>query len=393
MRVLLSIIFICLTQAVLLAQSLQDLQQKKQATVNQIQYTSKLIKKSEQNSKVSLNKLSLLRLQTQLRNKLISNINAEIKALDQSMDEHTFEINALTKDLSSLKAEYAQMIQFAYKNQTAYHKLLFFLSAENFNQGYKRMIYLRNYTEYRQKQARKIIAATNTLHTKKALLEEKKQAKERLLSEARQERHKLEEQRQKEHTYLTLLQQKQENLKRKLVQYKIEQAELEKEIQRVLEEEARKREKAGIKLTPEQQLISDSFAKNKGRLPWPVEQGVISEKFGIHPHPVMKNVQIRNNGIDINTNKGSKARAIFKGTVSKVIGISGGNMAVIIRHGNYISVYSNLQEVHINTGEMIDAKQDIGIIFTDETDNNQTILKFQIWNEHVKLDPEDWIAK
>ena len=145
-------------------------------------------------------------------------------------------------------------------------------------------------------------------------------------------------------------------------------------------------------MTPEQKLISDNFEQNRGRLPWPVERGMIVEKFGVHAHPVLRNIQIENNGIDISTTAGSKARAIFKGEVSRVFAISGGNMAVIVRHGNYLSVYSNLKDVHVKAGDKVETRQELGTIYTDSQGGANTILKFQIWKENQKLNPEQWIA-
>ena len=139
-------------------------------------------------------------------------------------------------------------------------------------------------------------------------------------------------------------------------------------------------------------MIGNNFLQNKKRLPWPVEKGIITEHFGIHQHPVLTNVQIRNNGINIATNAGSKVRSVFEGEVSRVFGITGGNTAVIIRHGEYLTVYSNLSEVIVKKGDKINTKQEIGTVYTDLEDQ-KTILKFQIWKENQKLDPEEWIGR
>jgi len=148
-----------------------------------------------------------------------------------------------------------------------------------------------------------------------------------------------------------------------------------------------------LSLTPEQKLVGDNFVQNKKRLPWPVERGVITEHFGINQHPVLTNVQTNNNGVSITTEAGAKVRAIFNGEVSRVFGITGGNTAVIIRHGKYLSVYSNLREVTVKKGDKISTKQTIGTVYTDADDDNKSILKFQIWLENQKLNPEDWIGR
>jgi murein hydrolase activator len=139
--------------------------------------------------------------------------------------------------------------------------------------------------------------------------------------------------------------------------------------------------------------VGENFAQNRLRLPWPVERGVITEKFGVHRHPVLEKVQVRNNGINIATEPGSKARAVFNGEVSRVFGITGGNSAVILRHGSYLSVYSNLREVTVKTGDKVSARQSIGTVYTDPEDGDKTILKFQIWHENQKLNPEEWLGK
>ena len=217
--------------------------------------------------------------------------------------------------------------------------------------------------------------------------------------------------------YLTTLQKKQKEFEKKLREQQQIEAQLSNEIQKIVEEEVRKaRERArelarakeaanktgkpstkspastGYEMTPEEKLASGQFEQNKRRLPWPVERGVITDHFGIHEHPVLKNIQVKNNGIDISTAQGVRARAVFAGEVSRVFVVTGGNMAVIIRHGKYLTVYSNLVNVQVKSGDKVAIKQTIGTIGTDG-DDEKTVLKFQIWKENVKMDPEDWIAR
>jgi len=192
------------------------------------------------------------------------------------------------------------------------------------------------------------------------------------------------------------LQNEQKSLRQKLKQQQKIEQQLEREIQKIIEEEARKNQEKGgfgFALTPEQKLIGDGFAQNIKRLPWPVERGIITEHFGIHRHPILTNVQIKNNGINIATEIGAKVRSVFNGEVSRVFGISGGNSAVIIRHGKYLSVYSNLREVVVKKGDNVSTKQVIGTVYSDLEEGNKSILKFQIWLESQKLNPEDWIGR
>jgi len=216
------------------------------------------------------------------------------------------------------------------------------------------------------------------------------------MNEKEQERQKLQSEKQQQNSVVQKLQSQQRDLRNKLNQQRQVEQQLEREIQRIIEEEARKAGKtgqSGFALTPEQKLVGANFEQNKRRLPWPVERGVITEQFGVHPHPVLKNVTVRNNGVNIATQPGSKARAVFNGEVSRVFGITGGNMAVIIRHGQYLSVYSNLVDVTVKKGDKVNIRQQIGTVFTDTSDGNKAILKFQIWQESQKLDPEEWLSR
>ena len=148
-----------------------------------------------------------------------------------------------------------------------------------------------------------------------------------------------------------------------------------------------------MSLTPAEKVLSGDFSNNRGKFPWPVQRGVITDHFGDHPHAVLKYVVVRNSGIDITTQANAKARAIFKGEVTKVVAIPGANFAVIIRHGNYLTVYSNLSDVFVKAGQSVEIKDEIGSIFTDQNDDNKTVLKFQLWRESTKLDPEDWLIR
>ena len=202
---------------------------------------------------------------------------------------------------------------------------------------------------------------------------------------------KLNVEKKKQSSYYQELKKKEKDLKKHLEYQQRIDDKLTKEIERIIEEEARKSKTKAP--TPEEKTFSDNFEKNKGNFPWPVATGVITDRFGEHSHAVMKNIIVNNNGIDITTDPGEKARSIFNGTVSRVFAIPGGNMAVIIRHGEYISVYSNLKEVYVKQGDKVETKQNIGLIYSDPSEDNKTILKFQIRKESLKLNPEEWISR
>lgn len=378
------------------AQSLDELRKKKQKTADEIKYTSKLLEEAKKNEKQTLNKYKILNRQIELRSNLITGINSEVGVLSGFIDQNTWLVNSLNSDLDELKKEYARMILFAQKNQTNYSKLLFVLSANSFNQAYKRMVYLRQYTDYRKKQAELIQWIRDLIQVKISGLEKQKTEKESLLNVKKQEADQLNKEKKQQGKYLTDLQQKKKDFEKKLKDQQRIESQLSREIQRIIDEEVKKAKAAGktsYEQTPEQKLASGQFEQNKRRLPWPVERGVITDHFGVHEHAVLKNIQVKNNGIDISTAKGATARSVFAGEVSRVFMVSGGNAAVIIRHGKYLTVYSNLINVLVKSGDKVSIKQALGTIGTDVDDESKTVLKFQIWRENEKLNPEDWISR
>jgi len=417
MRSFLLLLVFLMLAALVNGQSLDELRKKKQKTNEQIKYTTKLLEEAKKNQTKTLNKFKILNKQIELRTNLITGINSEVGVLADFIDQNAWLVSSLNADLEELKSEYARMIVYTQKNQTNYDKLLFVLSSNSFNQAYKRIMYLRQYTEYRKRQAELIQWIRDLIQVKVSRLQLQRAEKETLLESKKREADQLTKEKTQQGQYLTTLQKKQKEFEKKLREQQQIEAQLSNEIQKIVEEEVRKaRERArelarakeaanktgkpstktsestGYEMTPEEKLASGQFEQNKRRLPWPVERGVITDHFGIHEHPVLKNIQVKNNGIDISTSQGVKARAVFAGEVSRVFMVAGGNMAVIIRHGKYLTVYSNLVNVQVKSGDKVAIKQTIGTIGTDG-DDEKTGLKFQIWKENVKMDPEDWIAR
>jgi len=376
-------------------QSLDELRKKKEKTNEQIKYTTKLLEEAKKSEKQTLNKYKILNRQIELRTNLITGINSEVGVLGEFIDQNVWLVSSLNADLEELKKEYANMILFAQKNQTNYSKILFVLSANSFNQAYKRIMYLKQYTEYRKKQAELIQWIRDLVQVKVGRLQQQRTEKETLLQAKKREADQLNKEKKQQGKNLATLQQKQKDIEKKLREQQKIDAQLSREIQQIIDEEvnkAKKSGKTGFEMTPEQKLVSGQFEQNKRRIPWPVDRGVITDHFGIHEHPVLKNIQVKNNGVDISTAQGTNARSVFAGEVSRVFVVSGGNYAVIIRHGKYLSVYSNLVNVQVKSGDKVSVKQTIGTIGTDG-DDDKTVLKFQIWNENVKLNPEEWIAR
>jgi septal ring factor EnvC (AmiA/AmiB activator) len=333
----------------------------------------------------------MLNQQIELRNNLINDYSSQLTLLQKSIDDNLFVIEQLTDDLQNVRDQYANMIKQAYRNKGSYSQLVFLLSSENFNQAYKRMLYIRQMARYRQKQSEQIEAIRTVLVLKTEELNNRKTEQLDVLNQQRAETSKLGVEKQKQSNYSKELKKREKELKTNLrEQQKIEDR-LQKEIERLIAQEVKKSKTTPV--TPEEKIFSTNFEKNKGLFPWPTQTGVITDRFGEHSHPVMKNIIIKNDGIDITTNPGEKALSIFNGTVSRVFAIPGGNMAIILRHGEYITVYSNLKEVYVKQGDNVVTKQELGLIYTDKLDENKTILKFQIRKENLKENPEEWITR
>ncbi|MCY1721897.1 peptidoglycan DD-metalloendopeptidase family protein [Prolixibacteraceae bacterium Z1-6] len=385
-----------LVQSICFGQSIAELQEKKQQAAKEIEYTTRLLNDTQRSEKSSLGKLRLLNNKINQRNTVLSSISNEINIYEDFIADNILAIEMLHDDLKKLKHEYAEMVKMAYKNKGASDELLFLLSAESFNQAYRRWLYFKRYVSFRQNQAVIIATVEEVLNANIAKLEQQKQVKQQLIEATQKEKQALSKEQGQQNAELQQLKKKKRTLQQKLnEQRKIEQ-QLEREIERIIEEvtgAGGNAKSIEFALTPEQKLVGNNFEENKQRLPWPVERGVILEHFGIHQHPVLTNVQVQNNGINIATERGAKVRAVFNGEVSRVFGISGGNTAVIIRHGTYLSVYSNLREVVVKKGDKVSTKQNIGTVYTDEDQSNKSILKFQIWKETTKLNPELWIGR
>jgi murein hydrolase activator len=372
-------------------QTLNELKARKDKTKKEIEYINQLLNETGANTKASLNKLSMLNQKIELQNNLINDYSSQLTLLQKSIDDNLIVIEQLTEDLEKLRTQYSNMIKQAYRNKGSYSQLVFLLSSENFNQAYKRMLYIRQMARFRQKQSEQIEAIRTVLVLKTEELNNRKNEQLDVLNQQRAETSKLGIEKQKQSNYSRELQKREKELKSNLREQQRIEERLQKEIERLITQEVKK-SKATV-ATPEEKTLSDSFEKNKGLFPWPTQTGVITDRFGEHSHPVMKNIIIKNDGIDISTNPGEKARSIFNGTVSRVFAIPGGNMAIILRHGEYITVYSNLKEVYVKQGDKVSTKQDLGLIYSDTQEENKTILKFQIRKESLKEDPEEWITQ
>jgi septal ring factor EnvC (AmiA/AmiB activator) len=296
----------------------------------------------------------------------------------------------MEKDLESVRREYAKTIVKSYKSAKGFPDLVYILSAKDFNQGYKRIKYLQQMARFRRKETEIISELKSEIELTKNRMEQDHANIVDLKSNEEKQKELLQQEQDKKKRMVSSLGSKEKQLRKDLEEKKKAAQRIEAEINRIIEEE---RKKASSAMTPEMKLIGDNFAENKGRLPWPVEKGIITGKFGPQKHPVLAYVDENNPGIEITNIGKTNVRSVFKGQVVRVFAIKGANMSIIIKHGKYYSVYQNLVNVKVNPGEQVEARQEIGEIFCDVNNGSNSILKFMIFDEKEKVDPEMWITK
>ena len=377
--------------------SVSTLKKRKEQNEKDIAYTNTLLKNTVKNKKVSLGRLSLLNQRINARQELIKSIGIEISHIGKEIDEINSEIEDLEEELDKLKKQYAKVIVYAYKQKNSYEKLLFLLSSKDFNQAYKRYKYLQQFSEYSRKQGLNIGKKRKNLDAKALELKKVKVEKEILLSQKTDENITLTNEKGEQAALVQKLKKREKQLRDDLRKQKRYTQKLEKEIQRIIARQAKlatKSKKGSGKygLTPEEKVLSANFGSNKGKLPWPTKTGFISEKFGEHPHPVLKHVRVRNDGVNITTDEKSDCRTIFKGEVTHILSMPGLNNVIIIRHGEYFSVYSNLATVNVKKGDIVNSKEKIGVVYTDKAQST-TVLKFQLWKGSTKLNPAIWLYR
>lgn len=376
---------------------ISTLKKRKEQNEKDIAYTNTLIKNTVKNKNVSLGRLSLLNQRIRSRQALIGSIEGEISYIGTQINKVNRDVEKLNDELSKLKKQYAKVIVYAHKQRNSYEKLMFLLSSKDFNQAYKRYKYLQQFSEYSRKQGKAIGVKKDSLAAKIVELNKVKQEKEVLLAQKTEENAKLSAEKSQQSDLVRKLKKKEKQLRDDLRKQKRYAQKLQKEIQKIIERQARLAKKSSksagkYALTPEDRTLSQSFGSNKGKLPWPTKTGFISEKFGEHPHPVLKHVTVRNDGINITTDAKSDCRSIFKGEVTHILSMPGLNNVVIIRHGEFFSVYSNLASVIVKKGDVVQSKEKIGVVYTDNS-QDQTVLKFQLWKGSNKLNPSQWLYR
>ena len=394
------------------SQTKEELKKQKSSIEKEISYTTDLLNKTKANKTKSLSYLRMLDNQINNKERLLQTLNIEISLLNKQIQKTEQSILNTGKsivvekeNLELLKSEYAKMIFACFKKKGNRNDLIFIISAKDFNQGYKRIIYLKQYASFRKNQAEKITESQKELERKKIdLIAQKVQliletaSKKELVGAKKNELNTISETKQEKQELVNKLS-KSERLFKKQLQDKQKRAKaLDDEIRKIIEEEIRKardeaeKKNKGFALTPEALALSSEFNSNKGKLPWPLAKGVIVLGYGKQKHAVFAGVETFNNGIDIATDKNMSVRAVFDGTVSRIFFIKGEGKAILLNHGEYFSVYSGLKEVSVKAGDKILSKEKIGVVFTQEIEE-KTELHFEIWKGYDKHDPSKWLYK
>jgi len=372
-------------------QTRKELEEQRRKTLEDISYVDNLLKETVKEKSTGLNQLNIIGNKLVLRENVISGMRSEIDLLNKRIGLNSLAVSLMENDLIILRKDYAGTIVNSYKAGKGNPDLGYILSAKDFNQGYKRLKYLQQVTKFRHQETEIILELKQQVEKSKEKLQEDLVNVSDIKNSEERQKVLLQQEQDRKKRLVTSLGNKEKQLKRELEEKKRIAQKIEAEIARVIEEEKKKALKND--LTPEMKLIGESFSDNKGRLPWPVEKGVITSQFGLHNHPILAYVKEDNIGIEITSSGETSVRNIFRGQVVRVFSISGGNMAIIIRHGKYYSVYQNLVKVKVKKDDMVETKQEIGEVFCDGENGSKSILTFMIFEEREKYDPELWIAK
>lgn len=397
------------------AQSRKALENKRKKLLKEIKSTSNLLQKTSKDKTAALDRYQALQQQINAREALIETLNIELEYAVASLERTSNVVFSMEEDLDRLEKEYGILARNALRQKMNNSNLLFIFSASNFNQAFQRWQYLKQFNAYRKRQATLIIETQKSLEDKMNLLEERKEEKEVLIQDTEEQKILLAEELNNKSTLLASLQKDEARLRKELNKRRDAHNALNNAIEKVIQDEIvanRKRERSRTQAlqksnrktsrsstartntrptkTPETNVSSAGFIANKGRLPWPVMDGVIVKHFGKQAHPTLKKIQITNNGIDIQTNINADVRAVFKGIVVGKQFIPGYDNMLIIKHGDYYTVYSNLKEVFVKKDQVVNTRQAIGIA---SPKGNLSQVHFEVWRDKERLNPARWIAR
>ena len=375
----------------------QELEAQRLRLKKEIKQINNLLFSNKKTRKNVVTEVEDLQVKLNVREELIKVTNAQVNLLTRKINLNQRNISSQRKELEELKADYAKMIQYSYASKSLQNRLMFLFSSESFLQAYKRIQYLKQYTQYRRKQGVAIGEKTLLLQKLNKTLIEEKSKKVTLVNENKTVQEQLKKERINQQSLIKSLKLKAQNLSAQISKKEQQARAIDQEIDRLIREAiaasnkaAGKSSKITFELTPEAKLIAANFEANRGRLPWPLEKGIVVQGFGRQKHPVVKTTTIQSNGVTIATSPSSKVRAVFKGEVMSVVTFKGSNPSVLIRHGNYITVYKNLGKLYIKKGDKVQAKEPIGEVFTNEN-TGKTEVQFSIFNNVKALNPKGWI--
>ena len=413
-KFLLSLIFICMTSLLWSQESQQEkLEERKAQIQKEIRENEKLLQSVKKKEKSAVNVVIIQSTKIKLKEKLINTTEKQTKLLSNDMYINQVQINKLKKELAELKEDYAEMIVKSYKSRSSESRAMFLLSSENFLQAYKRAQYMKQYTGYRKMQGEEIKTKSNKLTDFNQKLNVQKTAKQKLIAENEKERLSLEKEKKEQLKLVNVIQKDKKKIAQEIKKKQQEYRTIDRQINKLIREAiaaanrkaALEKAKANpsapvskaavssskIELTPESKIIADNFRANRGRLPYPVEKGFISLGYGNQTHPLFNTITIHNSGVQITTDKGASARAVFGGEVTSVIVLSPVNKAVMIQHGDYFTVYQNLSSVNVSKGDKVSIKQTLGKVRTDG-ETGKTIIKFLILQNTTYNNPEGWLS-
>ena len=379
----------------------KELEAKRQKYQNELKQINALLFSDKKKEKSLVSLVEDLNTKVSVRRNLIKVTNDQANLLTREINANQNEITSLRDQLKELKESYANMVVKSYKSKSEQSRVMFLLSSDNFKQAYKRLQYIKQYANYQKEQGELINVKTLKLQELNTDLIRQKKDKDKLVRENRQVKKQLEIELKEQEVLMVSIR---KNLNTYASQAKKKQQEInriDREIDRLIREAiAASNKKAGktssptskFVLTPEDKVLAKGFEKNKGKLPWPVEKGVLKMKYGKQPSPIDRTVTINSQGVKIATEKGTKARAVFEGVVSQILVIPNANPVVMIRHGNYITVYKNMSKIYVKKGDKVTTKQEIGEVFTNQS-NGETMLGFGVYKDSKTQNPAIWVFK
>lgn len=375
----------------------KKLEAQKLSIQKEIKKINVLVSENKKKTKTLLDNIEDVELKISVRNKLIEINNQQSQNLSNQIKNKNNRIYDLQIDLKKLKDEYASIVSNSYKKRSSKIKLMFLFASRDFNQAFSRFQYFKQYTAYRKEQAKKIILTQENISSLIDILKKNREQRQIIIDENNKVKKELEDEKQMKNRLFTNLEKTNKSylaeIRRKEKESKLIDNEIQKLIRLAISESNNNDSSVNnFALTPEGRIISSNFLSNRGQLPWPLKEGVITRKFGTQPHPVVRTTTINSTGIMIATSPNSLVRSIFDGQVLSVYGFKGGNPGILIRHGKYISNYQNLSQVFVKKGDKIKTGEEIGIIFTNNK-SGKAVLKFNIFNELKPENPQNWLSK